>query len=75
MENLMIKTKRRREVRNSRPLEAVSTLVERKTITDEDIRRRAYEIYLENGDAPFDEVDNWLCAERELRGYDGPDDL
>jgi len=47
MENLMIKTKKRREVRNSKP----------------------HEIYLENGDAPFDAMDNWLCAERELNGY------
>jgi hypothetical protein len=69
MENLMIKTKKRREVRNSKPHETNSVVVERKTITDEDIRRRAYEIYLENGDAPFDAMDNWLCAERELNGY------
>lgn len=65
----MIKTKKRREVRNSKPHETNSVVVERKTITDEDIRRRAYEIYLENGDAPFDAMDNWLCAERELNGY------
>ena len=65
----MIKTKKRREVRNSKPHETNSVVVERKTITDEDIRRRAYEISMENGDAPFDEVDNWLCAERELNGY------
>ena len=69
MENLMIKTKKRREVRNSKPHETNSVVVERKTITDEDIRRRAYEISMENGDAPFDEVDNWFCAERELNGY------
>jgi hypothetical protein len=69
MENLMIKTKKRREVRNSKPHETNSVVVERKTVTDEDIRRRAYEIYLENGDAPFDAMDNWLCAERELNGY------
>jgi hypothetical protein len=69
MENLMIKTKKRREVRNSKPHETNSVVVERKTVTEEDIRRRAYEIYLENGDAPFDAMDNWLCAERELNGY------
>jgi hypothetical protein len=65
MENLMIKTKKRREIRNSKPQEV------KRIITDEDVRSRAYEIYLENGDAPYDEMDNWLCAERELRGYDG----
>jgi hypothetical protein len=75
MENLMIKTKKRREVRISKPHETKSIIVERKAVTEEDIRRRAYEIYLENGDAPFDEVDNWLCAERELRGYDRQDNL
>ena len=69
MENLMIKTKKRREVRNSKPHETKSIIVERKTVTEEDIRRRAYEIYLENGDAPFDAMDNWLFAERELNGY------
>jgi hypothetical protein len=69
MENLMIKTKKRREIRNSKPQEV------KRVISDEDIRRRAYEIYLENGDAPYDEMDNWLCAERELRGYDREDNL
>jgi hypothetical protein len=47
-----------------------SIIVERKTITEEDIRKRAYEIYLENCDSQFDELDNWLNAERELREED-----
>jgi hypothetical protein len=33
---------------------------------DEDIRRRAYEIYLECGEQPGRELDDWLQAEREL---------
>ena len=33
---------------------------------DEDIRRRAYEIYLERGEQPGGELDDWLQAEREL---------
>jgi hypothetical protein len=33
---------------------------------DEDIRRRAYEIYLEGGEQPGRELDDWLQAEREL---------
>jgi hypothetical protein len=33
---------------------------------DEDIRRRAYEIYLEDGEQPGRELDDWLQAEREL---------
>ena len=35
-------------------------------ITEDDIRRRAFEIYLENGINSSD-FDNWLKAERELR--------
>jgi hypothetical protein len=62
MENLMVKTSRRKEVRNSEPLEI------KRIVSEEDIRRRAYEIYLENRDTQFDDMDNWLCAERELRG-------
>jgi hypothetical protein len=33
---------------------------------DEEIRRRAYEIYLERGEEPGHELDDWLQAEREL---------
>jgi hypothetical protein len=33
---------------------------------DEEIRRRAYEVYLERGDQPGCELDDWLQAEREL---------
>jgi Protein of unknown function (DUF2934) len=33
----------------------------------EDIRRRAYEIYLERGEQPGHDLDNWLQAERELQ--------
>jgi hypothetical protein len=35
--------------------------------SDEEIRRRAYEIYLERGGLPGDETDDWLRAERELQ--------
>ena len=34
--------------------------------TDEEIRSRAYEIYLERCDLPGSEIDDWLQAEREL---------
>ena len=37
------------------------------TPSHEEIRRRAYEIYLERGGLPGDELDDWLRAERELR--------
>jgi hypothetical protein len=32
----------------------------------QEIRNRAYEIYLQRGGQPGDEVDDWLQAEREL---------
>jgi hypothetical protein len=35
---------------------------------DEDIRRRAYEIYRERGEQPDHDLDDWLQAERELQG-------
>ncbi len=34
---------------------------------DEEIRLRAYELYLERGGRPGDEHDDWLSAEREIR--------
>ena len=34
----------------------------------DEIRRRAYEIYLERGGQPGGELDDWLQAERELEG-------
>ena len=34
---------------------------------DEKIRFRAYEIYLERGEQPGRELDDWLQAERELK--------
>lgn len=36
------------------------------TISEDDVRLRAYEIYLKRGDNPGDEVGDWLRAEREL---------
>jgi hypothetical protein len=37
-------------------------------VTEDDVRRRAYEIYLERGAAPGNELDDWLKAEMELKG-------
>jgi hypothetical protein len=34
----------------------------------EKIRLRAYQIYVERGERPGFELDDWLQAERELRG-------
>src|ERR1700726_1674328 len=33
---------------------------------DEETRRRAYEIYLERGEQPGRELDDWIQAERQL---------
>lgn len=39
---------------------------------EEEIRRRAYEIYVERGSTPGDESEDWLTAEREvLSRYQG----
>jgi hypothetical protein len=38
----------------------------RSSARDQEIRRRAYEIYLERGGQPGGELDDWLQAEREL---------
>ncbi len=41
---------------------------EQSTITDEDVRYRAYELYLQRGSVPGYEVEDWLQAQRELLG-------
>jgi Protein of unknown function (DUF2934) len=38
----------------------------------EEIRVRAYEIHLQRGGFPGNEVDDWLQAERELQPAAGP---
>jgi hypothetical protein len=38
-----------------------------KIITEEDIRRRAFELYQENGAANHNELEDWFRAERELK--------
>jgi Protein of unknown function (DUF2934) len=34
---------------------------------EEEIRRRAYELYVERGSTPGNESEDWLTAEREVR--------
>jgi hypothetical protein len=34
---------------------------------EEEVRRRAYEIYIERGEQPGRDLDDWLQAEREQR--------
>lgn len=63
MINTIKKTKRSR---NELPLTSKET---KKIISEEDIRRRAFEIYQENGYQSSNELDNWFYAKRELDGY------
>jgi len=37
---------------------------------EEEIRRRAYDIYLERGEQPGYDLDHWFQAEREVQGED-----
>jgi hypothetical protein len=39
-------------------------------VPEEQIRLRAYEIFLERGEQPDRELDDWLQAERELQRGD-----
>ncbi len=39
-------------------------------VSDEEVRRRAYDIYLDRGEKPGCDLDDWLQAEHELRGGD-----
>jgi hypothetical protein len=41
----------------------------KKIISEEAIRKRALEIYLEDPNSSSNELDNWYYAERELNGY------
>ena len=38
-------------------------------VSDQEIRRRAYEIYLERGAQPGRELEDWLQAEREFTPF------
>lgn len=53
-------------------LETTTSLTDRKpeasTITEEDIRHRAYQLYLQRGSVPGYEVEDWLQAQRDLLG-------
>ena len=64
MKNSTTNTTKKRGERVMKPVS-----IER-LIKAEDIRRRAFEIYLEDEDDSSD-LDNWLRAERELMGSFG----
>ena len=40
---------------------------QRRNVSEDDVRLRAYELYLERGATPGNDVGDWLQAERELR--------
>jgi len=60
------------EVRNN--VTAISAAVRKPNLNlDEEIRRRAYELYLQRNGAPGDQNKDWLIAEREVRArFAGP---
>ena len=37
---------------------------------EQEIRRRAYELYLERGEEPGHDLEDWLQAERELARHE-----
>lgn len=57
------KTKRSKDALVSKSKET------KKIISEEAIRTRAFDIYLENTNSSSTEQDNWFYAERELNGY------
>jgi hypothetical protein len=62
MENSFTKTAKRKNVQIARPVSNV------KIVTEDAIRQRAFEIYLNNLDNS-NEIENWLRAERELKEH------
>ena len=40
------------------------------SVREEEIKRRAYEIYLERGEEPGRDLEDWLEAERELASHE-----
>jgi hypothetical protein len=45
----------------------------RGSLTEDQIRQRAYEIFLARGAVPGDDVQDWLRAERELQARNSRD--
>jgi hypothetical protein len=47
--------------------EITAELAELQRATEAEVRARAYEIYVERGDAPGDALSDWLQAEADLQ--------
>lgn len=50
-----------------KPAAAAKKPAVKKTVTNEQIAARAYEIFLSRGGQPGDETSDWLQAEKELK--------
>ncbi len=66
-----VTTRKKKAVATASPSNVASIEDARKNIEgarlEDEIRRRAYEIYLERNGSPGDECQDWLTAEREIR--------
>ncbi len=51
---------------NRQPTRKESEATTRSMVSEDEIRRRAYEIYLERGGRPGSALDDWLKAKAEL---------
>ena len=60
----MAKTRRRQEADDAGPQFSSDTTAA--TMDRERVAQRAYELYLARGGADGQDIDDWLCAEREL---------
>jgi hypothetical protein len=63
MGNTISKTKKSKDALTLKSKET------KRIISEDDIRKRAFEIYQENYNSSSNEKDNWYYAERELSGY------
>ena len=63
MGNIINKTRKSRDALTSTYNET------KKIISEENIRKRAFEIFQEDDNSSSNELDNWYYAERELNGY------
>lgn len=63
--------RKKNAVASTTPANVASIEDARKNLQDarleDEIRRRAYELYLERNGSPGDEYQDWLSAEREVR--------
>lgn len=62
MEKSIVKTTKSSELYSAKSRRII------KMISEEDIRRKAFEIYIRNDFTSHNELDDWLKAERELKG-------